>query len=234
MENWFGRFGNARRYLPVVLAFVFATLSSVSVYQYLNGRERVSVAKVDPTIPVVVAKRDMTPGVRLTAEDLSVQNWPKEIMSERYFRSPKELVGRTLRTSVISEEPLTASKLMQEGENFASLIPPDMRGVTITVRRSEALTKLLERGSVVDVIALFDDGKNTPAPKVIAQAVRVLAIHDHADLLSTERGPRQMEVTLMVSPRDAEWIVMAMNKGVVELVLRNERNPNTSGEEPPL
>ena len=90
------------------------------------------------------------------------------------------------------------------------------------------MAKLLERGSVVDVIALFDDGKNTPTTKVIAQAVRVLAIHDRGDLLNQERGAKQMEVTLMVTPRDAEWIVMAMNKGVVELALRNERRPAPS------
>ena len=217
---------HVKKYLSVIVAFVFATLSSVSVYQYLNSREQVSLAKVDPAIPVVVAKRDLGSGVRLTAEDLATQNWPRESAAGQYFRSPRELVGRTLRTSVLAEEPLMDSKLISEGENFSSLIPPDMRGVTITVRKSEAMAKLLERGSLVDVIALLDDGKNNPVTKVIAQAVRVLALNNHGDLLNPEKGPRQMEVTLMVTPRDAEWIVMAMNKGVVELVLRNERHPN--------
>ncbi len=215
--------GNLKKYFSVVLAFGFATLSSVSIYQYLKSRESLSIATVETTQPVVIAKRDITPGARLTAEDMAVQNWPKQITGGQYFTNPKQLIGRTLRTSVITDEPLTSSKLMQEGENFASLIPSDMRGVTITIRRSEALTKLLERGSVVDVIALLEEGKDNITPKVIAQAVRVLAINDRGSLLNPEKGAKQMEVTLMVTPKDAQWIVMAMNKGILELVLRNER-----------
>ena len=222
---------HVKKYLSVIVAFVFATLSSVSVYHYLSSREQVSLAKVDPTISVVVAKHDLGPGIRLTAEDLTIQNWPKESTSGQYFRNPKELTGRTLRTSVLAEEPLTDSKLIEEGENFSSLIPPDMRGVTISVRKSEAMAKLLERGSVVDVIALLENGENNPTTKVIAQAVRVLAINDRGDLLNPEHGAKQMEVTLMVTPRDAEWIVMAMNKGIVELALRNERRPDASKAE---
>ena len=120
---------------------------------------------------------------------------------------------------------------MREGENFTSFIPSHMRGVTISVRKSYTLAKLLESGSLVDVIAMFDDGKVTPKTKVIAQAVRVLAIHDRG-ALNPDRASQEMEVTLMVTPQDAEWIVMAINKGVVELVVRNERDPSVLGKAP--
>lgn len=210
----------------MALALFFATLASTAVYQTLHSHSQGhALAKAESTIPVVVAKRDLAVGKRLTREDLTVQSWPKEITSERYFRSPKDLLGRMLRSSVVSEEPFTPSKLLEEGENFSSLIPSHMRGVTLVVRRSDALVKLLERGSLVDVIGLFENSGGVTTTKVIAQAARVLAVHEKIDPLRADQTSKQMEVTLMVKPQDAERLVLAMNKGIVEIVIRNQHEP---------
>ena len=161
-------------------------------------------------------------GMRLTEDDLVLQDWPKSIVPDQSFRSVRNLVGRTLQTSVITKEPITNSKLLREGESLSTLIPPGMRGITVEIRKSNTLAKILERGSIVDVIAMFENGNAPPTTKVIAQAVRVLAVHDRANALNPKSDTKYMEVTLLVTLRDAQWLVIAMNKGVIQLVMRNE------------
>ncbi|MBI4116013.1 MAG: Flp pilus assembly protein CpaB [Candidatus Omnitrophica bacterium] len=216
MHNW-------KRHLPLALATVFAILSSVSVYLYLNDREGVVHATPDSVVPVVVAKQDMALGMKLAEADLGVENWPKESVNDQFFASPKQLIGRTLRSSLIAGEPVTTPKLMQDGESISSLIPSDMRGVTITIPKSNTLARVLERGSIVDVIAMFDNGEASPTTKVVAQAVRVLSVYDRTDPTAPDKTTKFMEVTLMVTPNDAEWLLIAANKGVMQIVVRNER-----------
>jgi Flp pilus assembly protein CpaB len=83
---------------------------------------------------------------------------------------------------------------------------------------------MIERGSLVDVLAILekDDTMNT---KVIAQAVRVLAVDDRIAKMEVDKNEdtTTMEVVLLVSPKDADWIVYSMNHGNIELVVRNDR-----------
>jgi pilus assembly protein CpaB len=224
---------NLTRHVPMVFAFVFATVTSVMVYQFLKGKEGIVHATPagDLTISVVIASRDLAMGMRLAEEDLTTQEWPKSIVNDQYFQNAKQLIGRTSRVNISKDEPITSPKVLREGENFSALIPPDMRAVTVPIRKSNAFANLIDRGTVVDVIAMFDKGEAPPSTKVIAQAVRVLAVHDRDSSIEgkmdskMDEAKRFMEVTLVVTPRQAEWLVIGMNAGVIQLVVRNDRAP---------
>lgn len=217
-----------KRYVPFIVACLFAAVSTVGVYQYLKGREHENVvlAKTDTTMSVVVAKHGLSMGMKLGAHDLTTQQWPKDIVTEDYFQNAKEVIGKTLRTNVIADEPLTTGKLLGEGENISTLIPPDMRAITVAIRKSSTLARVLERGSLVDVIAILEKDGATMNTKVIAQAVRVLSVDDGSTFrMDNSKGSESnfMEVMLLVSPRDADWIVYARNQGIIDLVIRNDR-----------
>lgn len=226
-----------KRHIPFLVACIFAVFSTVGVYQYLKGRERENIvlAKPDATIAVVVAKHGLGMGMKLTADDITAQQWPKDIVTGDYFQNPKQVIGRTLRSSVIVDEPLTAGKLLEEGENISSLIPQDMRAITVSIRKSLTLARVLERGSVVDVIAILGKDDATMNSKVIAQAVRVLAVDDGSafSVGKDSKGTDSsfMEVMLLVTPRDADWIVYARNQGIIDLVVRNGRTAKTETED---
>ena len=215
---------NWKKQLPVILALTFAGLASLTAYQFLNGRSNVSAAPTEPMTPVVVLKHDVAVGMKITQEDLDVEYWPKENVTNQFFTSTRPLVGRILRVSMIAKEPVTQAKLMGEEENVSMLIPAQMRGVTITVPRSKAMSQMLERGSMVDVLVMFDDGSGPPHTKVVAQAARVLSVYDRNDPLVPDHSTKFMEVTLLVSPREAEWLLIAANKGTMQIVLRNDRS----------
>lgn len=214
-----------KKYFPLMFALIFATLASVSVYHYLSDRDSVSEAKMDLTVPVVTAKHDLLVGTRLSEEDLTVENWPQKIASDKFFQRPKTLIGRTLKTSLGTQEPLTENKLLAEGENLSTLIPAGKRAVTVSIPRSETLAKLLERNSLVDVIAMFDNSGTSTTTRIVAQSARVLAVHNRINKADSGAA-RDMEVMLVVKPNEAAALVIAINKGIIQIVVRNSHKKN--------
>ena len=224
-----------KRNIPLALALLFAVFSSFGVYNFLKSREGGVVhATVASTLPVVVAKHSLSVGIKLSADDLITQDWPGEIVTGQYFQNPKQLVGRVLRANIAADEPLTVAKVLKEGDNLSNLIPGNMRAVTVSIPRSATLARVLERGSFVDVISVFAGEERQMNSRVIAQAVRVLAVDDSMATINQKQPdtakkpavPSTMEVMLLVTPRDADWIVYARNQGTIEIVMRNERTPS--------
>ena len=216
-----------KRYIPLAFAVIFAMLSSTSVYYFLKDRTGLShAASIAPT-SVVVAKYAVPLGKKLTEDDLKVVSWSEDVVPEGRFRSPRSLIGKIVKSPIIVNEPILSGKLMGKDENFSSLIPSHMRGVTVPIRYSPALAEILERGTTVDVISMTDNKSITPTATVIAQNVRVLAVHRNLPGTNPDHEPRNMEVTLIVTPRQAEWLVTAMNQGVIEIAMRNTKEEAT-------
>jgi len=211
-----------KRYFPLAFAVLFAALSSVSVYYFLKDRGNTSHAALSGnTMPIVVAKEPIQLGKKITEHDLKVVPWPQDAVPGESFQSVRPLIGRITKSHIIENEPILSTKLMGDGENFSSLIPSHMRGVTVPIRYSPALAEILERGTTVDVISMSENKSGTPTAKVIAQNVRVLAVHRNLPGTDLEHEPRNMEVTLIVTPRQAEWLVAAMSEGVIQIAMRN-------------
>lgn len=213
-----------RKYITTFFAVIFAVFSSVSVYQFLKVRESVSIAapQSGPALMnVVTAKHKILLGVKLSLQDLEVQKWPAEGLAGTYFKNPNALVGRTTRTNLMLGEPLSESKLLAEGQNISNVIPEDMRAVTISIRSSAMLERMLERGSLVDVLSIRED-QEPFVPRVIAQGVRVMSVAGLADK-AEKRVSQNMEVSLLVDPTQASRIIAARNNGIIEITVRNDR-----------
>ncbi len=211
-----------KKYFPLAFAVLFATLSSVSVYYFLKDRGNTShAAPSGNMISIVVAKEPIPLGKKITEHDLKIVPWPQDAAPGESFQSVRPLVGRIAKSHIIENELILSTKLMSDGENFSSLIPSHMRGVTVPIRYSAALAEILERGTTVDVISMSENKPGTPTATVIAQNVRVLAVHRNLPGTDPEHEPRNMEVTLIVTPRQAEWLVAAMNQGAIQIAMRN-------------
>lgn len=218
-----------KRYFPLLFAVIFATLSSVSVYHFMKDRGGISHAAPSvETLPVVVAKSPIALGERLTEENLKVVPWPRDAVPKESFQSIQPVIGRVAKTNLIENEPILTTKMMDDQENFSTLIPSNMRAVTVSVRRSQALQEILRRGTKVDVISIYENDIGPTTTKVIAQNVSVLAVHRGTPGLSQDQDPKMMEVTLIATPREAERLVAAMNKGVIQLAVRNAQDESVT------
>lgn len=223
-----------KRYIPISLAIVFGILASMSVYFFLSDRNDVTHAAPVSMAQVVIAKEHIAIGEKIAEHKLESSKWPNESIPENGFQSMRSVIGRTARFEINSNEPVLESYLLNQGENFSSLIPDGMRAVTVSVKHSNGLAQIMDRGTVVDVITLMTmKGTGAMVAGMVVERAHVIAVHKRAaeDALKGEI-PQNMEVTLIVNPEEAKRIITAMNQGGIELVVRNdkdEENPITIG-----
>lgn len=215
-----------KRYVPICFAVIFAVLSSISVYFFLNDRNDVSHAAPISMTPVVVAKDHIAIGEKIPEHKLQMAKWPNESFPQDGFQSSRSVIGRTARIEINTDQPILESQLLAEGESFSSLIPDGMRAVTVSIKYSDALAQILDRGTVVDVITLITlRGTGAVIAGTVVERASVISVHKR-DFGNVAKGeiPENMEVTLIVNPDEAKRIITAMNQGGVELVVRNDKD----------
>ena len=102
---------------------------------------------------------------------------------------------------------------------LAMVVAENMRAVSVRVNDVVGVAGFLLPGNRVDVVTAFRDGQQTRSETVV-QNVKVLAVDQTA---STEKNEPVVvrAVTLEVTPDDAEKLVLAEERGVIQLALRN-------------
>ncbi len=140
---------------------------------------------------------------------------------------PKELVGRVLISRVLGMQPLLPGMLAAKnaGSGLAALIPPNMRAIAVKVDDVVGVAGFIHADDRVDVIvtmrAAYGGAESTT--KVFLQNIKVLAVGqevDNGDKTRLHATPATV-ATLLVSPQDAERLVLAQNEGRIMLTLRS-------------
>lgn len=168
----------------------------------------------DERSAVLVAARDLVPGVPLGPADLVVAAWPPALVPGGVLREPEQASGRIPAGPVRAGEPLTDLRLigpelaLRAGGPGASAVPlrPADPGVAA----------LLSPGSVVDVIADGPDG-----PRVLAARAAVLSVlpatAGPAGAARTGGGPL---VLVALPEAEATTVAAAALAGEVTVTLR--------------
>ena len=148
----------------------------------------------DADRPVIVAARDLHPGARLSAEDLSVSRVPGRLVPKGAMRLSADCVGRTVGSHIRSGEILTDARVLTSrlprqltGRASARLVPvrPADASVGSILREGDVGDVLrpdsavLARGAVValttgltQVSGPLSGGGSTSAPILLAMAER--------------------------------------------------------------
>lgn len=119
-----------------------------------------------PQAQVLVAARELAPGGRLTAEDLTVRTVPAELAPQDALAGPGDAVGRSVTGPVGAGEILTGRRVLTD--RTAGHIRPGARLVPVSLQDS-ATMDLLRAGDVVDVVAQRKDD----SPAVLARSATV-------------------------------------------------------------
>jgi pilus assembly protein CpaB len=218
--------------LGLILAIVCGGVAGLSALRYLEQRPAALVASepTDEGRPVAVATRDLSVGSVVRAEDVRLVSWPSEVVPEGYAGSAAEVVGRGVITEVRTNEALLESKLAEPGSGggLPITIPAGMRAVSVRVDDVIGVAGFVLPGTRVDVIVtLTPPGSQDPAGRVILQNVHAVAAGQ--EIARNEEGePMTVTViTLLVTPEDAERLVLAAAQGRVQMALRNTLDIDT-------
>jgi pilus assembly protein CpaB len=206
-------------------ALVAGLATALMIARYLDkskGGASVSMTKV------VVAATDLPLAARLRVEDLKVIDWPAEHMPPGAATDPKELVGRVLVSRVLAQQPLLAGMLAAKnaGSGLAALIPPNMRAIAVRVDDVVGVAGFIHADDRVDVMVTmrrptYQGSESTT--KVFLQNVKVLAVGQEVETADKARlqATQATVATLLVSPQDAERLVLAQSEGRIMLTLRS-------------
>ena len=215
-----------RLFIILSLAIVSGAVAGYSALRYLRERPTaLMAAEVSrETLPVMVATRDLGLGEVLTEADLRIVEWPGAAIPEGYARTAAEVIGRGVVSDIRTNEPILDTKLADAaaGGGLPPLIPPGMRALAVRVDDVVGVAGFVTPQTRVDVIlTMTPAGSQDPVSKLILQNVRALAAG--TELRRNDQGePMEVTVvTVLVTPGDAEKLVLSATQGRIQLALRN-------------
>jgi len=227
---------NKRLILALACAVICGLLGVLAITRYLSSVE----AFTKDLGNVVVAKREIPLGAKITADDVSLAPIPNGSLPDGIFRKTDQVIGRVAVQSIGVRETITSMKLAPEGTGggLSAVIPEGYRAVTVKVDDVVGVSGFVMPGSYVDVVSVIvppgqDAQAQGPISKIVLQHIKVLASGPKIDSPENQREPTKVgAVTLMVTPEQAEKLVLAANEGKLQLVMRNysdDEDTTTSG-----
>jgi len=183
---------------------------------------------------VLVAQRALPTGTIITADSVSFQAWPEELVQDAYFLDGEsdmtKLLGTVVRFPITAGQPVTQGALVAPGDRgfLAAALGPGMRAITIPVSAKTGVAGFVFPGDRVDLVLTQSvkgtDGPPLKAAETILRNLRVLAT-DQSTQTETVDGKSVVKafrtVTLEVTPRIAEKIAVAQTIGTISLALRS-------------
>jgi pilus assembly protein CpaB len=113
-------------------------------------------ARGEPTVPMLVAARDLAPGSSLRAGDVRVVQAPESLRPATALTTAEQATGRVLAGAASHGEPVTSARLVGRENN--RLATGDPSAVAVPVRLADpAVAGLLTPGARVDVVTVSPD-----------------------------------------------------------------------------
>src|SRR5271157_5397964 len=201
-----------------------ALVVSVVVTFFLYSRIKRQYALTTQPIKIVVASKPLEPGKPLTIEDLAQADWPVNVPLSGAVSKPENVLGRIVLYPIAAQEPIREQVLAAAGASvgLTAKIPDGMRAVAIQTNEVNNVSGFLFPGCRVDALVTFrpENGKESLTATVL-QNVEVLSTGEKLEPDPSGKPQNVKQVTVLLTPDDAEKLVLASNQGTVQFVLRN-------------
>lgn len=174
-----------RRLVALVLVLLAAVLAV-----------RPPAHETEPTVPMLVAARDLPPGVTLRATDVEVSHLPPPLRPRAALTTPAQTTGRVLASATTAGEPLTRARLI--GPENSQLTAGSATAAAVPFRLADpAVAELLTPGARVDVVTV------TPS------STDPLILATNATVLTIRRANEESSLVVIALPREEATRVAA-------------------------
>ncbi|MET0588458.1 MAG: Flp pilus assembly protein CpaB [Novosphingobium sp.] len=185
---------------------------------------------------VLVAQRALPAGTIITADAMSFQAWPKDMVQDAYFIDGEadmaKLIGTVVRFPITAGQPVTQGALVSPGDRgfLAAALGAGMRAITVPVSAKTGVAGFVFPGDRIDLVltqSVKSDGAEGAPLKIaetILRNIRVLATDQSTETEKVEGKTvvrKFSTVTLEVTPRIAEKVAVAQTLGTLTLSLRS-------------
>lgn len=210
-------------------------------------QEAATAPRPEPRETVLSAAHPIPAGMLLRLEDLAWIEVPQSTMTAasliRGRATETDFVGAITRRGFAERDPIVASGLAKPGERdfLVVALAPGHRAVSISVDAAQVTSGLLTPGDHVDVVLTqnFTQAHTDLRQKTVGETVlhdlRVIALDQNYNPASKPGETKvgaipdfkpPKTVTLEVSEREAEMLLVADQLGKVQLTLRGRSDPN--------
>lgn len=173
------------------------------------------------TVVVLTAALDIPLGTKMEARHVATVQMLADTAPESAFQELAAIEGKIALAGIMKGEILHKARFADQGGGsaLAAVVADNMRAVSVRVNDVVGVAGFLLPGNRVDVVAAYRDRASTLSETVVQNA-KVLAIDQSAT--SDKNEPVVVRaVTLEVTPEDAEKLILAEQRGSIQLALRN-------------
>jgi pilus assembly protein CpaB len=201
-----------RTVLLWTLTIVVAVVTAITVISSVSSLRRLDTA-YGRIHPLVVARRDLAVGTRLTAADLTTRRLRGEAPAPDALTRPSTAVGRIVRSTLLRGDVVTARHLTRPGRpTLGGVVPAGHRAVRLVIEHGLRPTV----GDLVDVFATFDPatlGDGGDPTVLVAPAVPVLAVD------APVAGGDTVGITVIVTPTEASRLAFSASTGTLGIAV---------------
>lgn len=233
----------AKSILLLLLALGCGLVASIGITQVMATRQAQSPGPVE-TESIFVAMKDIAMGDPLTAQMVKLEPWPKDKIPAGALTRLEDVEGRRPKGPIPAGSPIVDNLLLGKGITEAgagAAIPPGFRVVPVKVDPVMGSANMMRPSDRVDVLVHVkqDPAKGIPKTftRTILQDVKVFAVNDQFDV-SAASGDKSMAaktIWLLVTPEQAQTVMLATELGQVRLVMRSpmdKEQRKLEGEDP--
>src|SRR5262249_3279301 len=207
----------------VLVAFGIAWMTALLLSWWVYKKTTAPQPRGD-LITVAAATRDLATGKRIQAEDLKLVRLDRKDLPRGVFVKTSDVVDRAVAVPIVAGEIVLNGKLAPKGsgEGLTALIEPGMRAVSVQVNEISGVSGFIQPGTRVDVLFTRTFSTGDAATITILQNVKVIAYGRQLDpSAKVEAATRPTVATLLVTQEEAQKVVLAQQRGRIQLVLRN-------------
>jgi pilus assembly protein CpaB len=205
-------------------AFIIALVVAGIFTFWLSQKFKTHTVPPPPQSQYVAAAANMEAGQVIKAENLHMVVWPATMPLSGAFTAPQPLVGRIVLYPLAAGEPILERQLSNSGSGngITVKIPDGMRALALRTDEVVGVAGFLLPGTHVDVlVTLHPTNIPDPLTTTVLQDAVVLASGQKTEPDPEGKPTTATVVTILVSPEDAERVVLASTQGTVHFSLRN-------------
>jgi pilus assembly protein CpaB len=215
----------------ILLIFVGAWISAGLLVWILYSSTK--APKVEKTVGIYAAARDMPAGTLLKKTDLKLIKVPENDVSKLAIRDVAQALDHPLLFPVSANEPITLARIgsFTGVDGLAASIEPGKRAIAVPITEGSGVAGLIQPRSHVDVLFTRPGQPAEAVTTTVLEDVIVLAIGRNTEGTSAAVTAAAQTVgqttraaqaaTLLVTPEQARRVELAKNEGKVSLALRN-------------
>lgn len=222
-----------------LLALIFGILAALGSFIYLNS-QKVETASVD-MVDVPVASSAIEAYALLNPSQFKMKSFPKNAIHSDTLLSMDDISGKYAATDIVEGEPILSARVRESIDDvLPSVIKDGYRAISLLTSEFQAVGDMLLPGNYVDLIVFLPEKTRKEVviredqAQLFVEDVKVLAVsrvtlpNDTAH----EEVPDRYSVTLEVPVEMTKKIVLAENIGVIEIILRGDKDDGRSNAPP--